>query len=278
MKRFFSSFLPVTLAACVLAGTSGLLSEAEAAGGAKPAKDIDYSFEGVFGKFDKAQLQRGFQVYKEVCAACHSLKFVSFRELGEPQGPGFTEAEVKAIAAEYTVQDGPNADGEMFERPGLPSDRFVPPFPNKEAATAANGAYPPDLSLLTKARAGWGGTFKQLFNGLGGPEYVYSVLTGYSEPPAGAKGPAGKSYNEYFSAGPWITMAPPLSDGLVTYADGTESTADQMARDVSAFLAWTAEPRMVERKETGFRVIVFLILLTGLLYLSYKSVWRNVKK
>ena len=249
-----------------------------ASGGAKPAKDIDYSFEGAFGKFDKAQLQRGFQVYKEVCSACHSLHYVSYRELGEKTGPGFTEAEVKAVAAEYEVTDGPNEAGDMYKRPAMPSDKFVSPYANPEAAIAANGAYPPDLSLITKARAGWGGTFKQLFNGLGGPEYVYSVLTGYSDAPKDLKGPEGKHYNEYFSAGPWITMAPPLSDGLVTYADGTPSTMDQMARDVSAFLAWTAEPRMTERKETGFRVMVFLIIFAGLLFASYKVLWRDVKK
>ncbi len=245
---------------------------------AKPAQDIDFSFEGPFGKFDKAQLQRGFQVYKEVCSACHSLKFVSYRELGEETGPGFKPEEVKAIAAEYTVTDGPNAQGEMFERPAMPSDKFVSPYPNKEAATAANGAYPPDLSLITKARAGWGGTFTQLTQGMGGPEYVYSLLTGYQNAPKGEKGPEGKHYNPYFKAGAWITMAAPLADGQVTYADGTNASVDQMAKDVSTFLTWTAEPQMTQRKETGFRVMVFLSILTLLLFLSYKSIWRNVKK
>lgn len=272
MKRVYS----------LLAGASVLvastLSAYAGSGGVKSAVDIDFSFEGPFGKFDKAQLQRGFQVYNEVCAACHSLNYVSYRELSEPDGPAFTEAEVKAIAAEKEVTDGPNTDGEMFQRPALPSDKFVPPFPNKEAAVAANGAYPPDLSLLTKARAGWHGTFNQLFNGLGGSEYVYSVLTGYQEPPKGAKGPEGKSYNPYFVAGPWISMAAPLSEGSVTYADGTEATVDQMAKDVAAFLTWTAEPRMVERKELGLRVMVFLAIFSVLLYFSYKSLWRNVKK
>lgn len=260
--------------------TGAILSTSAFAGdgGVKPSKDIDFSFEGPFGKFDKAQLQRGFQVYNEVCSVCHSLNYVSYRELSEDQGPGFTEAEVKAIAAEKEVTDGPNTDGEMFQRPAMPSDKFVPPYPNKEAAVSANGAYPPDLSLLTKARAGWHGTFNQLFNGLGGPEYVYSVLTGYQEPPKGAVGPEGKSYNPYFVAGPWISMAAPLSQDSVSYADGTEASVEQMAKDVSAFLAWTAEPRMVERKELGLRVMAFLAVFSVLLYMSYKSLWRDVKK
>lgn len=266
-------FKKVTL----LLAAIGISSSAFAGGGAKYAMDIDFSFEGPFGKFDKAQLQRGFQVYKEVCSACHGLSYVAYRELGEETGPGFTKAEVEAIAAEYEVQDGPDSEGEMFMRAAKPFDKIVGPFPNKEAAIAANGAYPVDLSLITKARLGWTGTFKQLFNGLGGSEYVYSVLMGYSDAPAGVEGPEGKHYNEYFAAGPWITMAPPLSDGAVEYADGTPNTADQMARDVTAFLTWTAEPRMVERKETGFRVMIFLIIFAGLLYASYKTLWRNVK-
>ncbi|MEM6603515.1 MAG: cytochrome c1 [Pseudomonadota bacterium] len=251
---------------------------AHAAGDIKPAIDVDFSFEGPFGKFDRAQLQRGFQVYKEVCSACHSLKYVSYRELGDPDGPGFTKPEVEAIAAEYEVQDGPNTDGEMYMRPAKPFDYFVGPYPNPEAATAAHGAYPTDLSLLTKARSGWGGTFRQLFQGLGGPEYVYSVLTGYSEAPSYIEKIEGKYYNEYFVAGPWISMAPPLSDGQIEYADGTAATIDQMAKDVSAFLAWTAEPRMTERKRTGSRVMLFLTIFAVLLYLSYKVLWRNVKK
>lgn len=268
MKKIFSL---TALFSLVLSGSVW------ASSGATPAKDIDFSFEGPFGKFDKAQLQRGFQVYKEVCSACHSLNYVSYRELGNADGPGFSAPEVEAIAAGYEVQDGPDSAGEMFMRPAKPFDKFVPPFPNPEAAIAANGAYPPDLSLITKARSGWSGTFKQLFYGMGGSEYVYSVLTGYSDAPKGLVGPEGKHYNKYFSAGPWITMAAPLSDGGVTYADGTKATVDQMARDVSAFLTWTAEPKMTERKQTGFRVMVFLIIFAGLLFASYKVLWRNVK-
>lgn len=271
MKIFFS-FVAGT--AIIFSGITSVC----ASGDVLPARDIDFSFEGPFGKFDKAQLQRGFQVYSEVCSACHSLSYVSYRELAESDGPAFSEAEVKAVAAQKEVTDGPNTDGEMFQRPAMPSDKFVPPYPNKESAIAANGAYPPDLSLITKARAGWHGTFRQLFQGLGGSEYVYSVLTGYSDAPKGLKGPEGKHYNPYFVAGPWITMAAPLSDGTVTYNDGTEATVDQMAKDVSAFLTWTAEPRMVERKQLGFRVMVFLAIFSVLLYFSYKVLWRDVKK
>lgn len=254
------------------------LSPIFAAGDVKPAIDVDFSFEGPFGKFDRAQLQRGFQVYKEVCSACHSLNYVSFRELGEADGPGFTKQEVEALAMEYEVQDGPDVEGEMFMRPAKPFDRIPAPYPNVEAATAANGAYPADLSLLAKARSGWGGTWKQLFNGLGGTEYIYSVLVGYSEPKEGVDIIEGKYYNEYFTAGPWISMPPPLSDDLIEYADGTDATIDQMARDVSAFLTWTAEPRMTERKEMGSRVMIFLIIFAALLFASYKTLWRNVKK
>jgi len=261
-----------------IAMTAMMVGSVWASSTVKPAKDIDFSFEGPFGKFNKAQLQRGFQVYKEVCSACHSLNYVSYRELAEPTGPAYSMAEVEAIAAGYQIQDkDPNESGEMFMRPAKPSDKFVPPFANPQAAIAANGAYPPDLSLLTKARAGWTGTFKQLFYGMGGAEYVYSVLTGYTTPPKDAVGPEGKHYNEYFVAGPWITMPAPLMDDAVTYADGTKATVDQMARDVSAFLAWTAEPRMVERKQTGFRVMLFLSIFAVLLFASYKVLWRNVK-
>lgn len=273
MNKFVSFIASMVLAL-------GTVTSVHASGDILPARDIDFSFEGALGKFDKAQLQRGFQVYSEVCSACHSLGYVAYRELGEPDGPAFTEAEVKAIASQKEVTDGPNSEGEMFQRPAVPSDKFVPPFPNKEAAITANGAYPPDLSLITKARAGWHGTFKQLFNGLGGSEYVYSVLTGYKDAPKelASLAPEGKHYNPYFVAGPWITMAAPLSDGAVTYTDGTEATVDQMARDVSAFLTWTAEPRLVERKQLGFRVIVFLSIFAILLFFSYKTLWRDVKK
>jgi ubiquinol-cytochrome c reductase cytochrome c1 subunit len=246
----------------------------------RDAKDISYSFEGPFGHFDKGQLQRGYKVYKEVCSACHSMHLLSFRNLSDHGGPGFTEEQVKALAATFTVQDGPGDDGQMFDRPGLPSDRFPSPFPNEQAAKNANGgALPPDLSLITKSRAGWYGTFNQLFNGIGGPEYVYSVLTGFEEAPAeiAKEAPEGKHYNPYFANGHWIGMAPPLSDGQVTFDDGAPDKVDDMARDVSAFLAWAAEPKMEERKSMGFATVIYLAIFAVLLYFVKQKVWAKVE-
>lgn len=250
-----------------------------------PAKDIRFSFEGPFGTFDRAQLQRGYLVYQEVCSACHAMRLMHYRNLGEPGGPEFTAAEVQAIAASRQVTDGPNEEGEMFERPGLPSDRFVSPFPNEQAARAANnGVAPPDLSLITKARAGWEGSLATLYTttlwkGIGGPEYVYSVLTGYQEPPSGLaeEAPEGGHYNPYFAAGPWIAMPPPLSEGAVEYGDGTEATVEQMARDVSAFLAWAAEPTYEERKRLGFQVLIYMAVLAVLLYLTKNMIWSRIE-
>ena len=250
--------------------------------GQKTAKDVSFSFEWPFGHFDRAQLQRGYKVYKEVCSNCHAMHQMSFRNLSQPGGPEFSDEQVKAVAAGYQVQDGPNEAGDMFERPGLPSDRFPSPFPNEQAARAANGgAYPPDLSLITKSRPGWYGTINQLINGIGGPQYVYSVLTGYTPDDQMSEElkkeqPEGKYHNPYFANGHWIGMPPPLSEGAVTFDDGTPATVDQMARDVSAFLAWTAEPKMEERKRTGFMVMIFLGVLALLLYLTKKRVWANV--
>ncbi len=267
--------------AIAAAGLVLSIGAVQAAGGQKPAKDIHFSFEGPFGTFDRAQLQRGFKVYKEVCAACHSLDYVAFRNLHDAGGPEFSEEQVKSLAATYTMQDGPNEAGDMYERPGLPSDRFPSPFPNQQAARAANGgAYPPDLSLITKYRPGWYGTFNQLVNGIGGPQYVYSVLTGYTpddqlSEELKKEQPEGKQYNPYFANGHWIGMAQPLSDDQVTYDDGTPATVDQMSRDVSAFLAWTAEPKMEERKRTGFMVLIFLGILALMLYLVKKRIWAD---
>jgi len=257
-----------------------------AAGGVHEAESVDFSFEGPFGTFDRAQLQRGFQVYQEVCKVCHSLEYVSYRNLGDAGGPEFPEAQVKAFAAEAEVPAEPNADGETHDedgeriiRPGKPSDRFVSPFPNENAARAANnGALPPDLSLMAKARAGYHGTFKQLLEGAGGAEYIYSILKGYEEPSAeeAAKAPEGLSYNPYFP-GKWIAMIKPMDDDAVEYADGTKATLDQMAKDVSAFLMWTAEPKLEERKRIGFQVLVYLIVLSGLMYFVKKKIWADVK-
>ncbi len=257
---------------------------AEGAGEQRHAKDIDFSFEGPFGTFDRGQLQRGFLVYSQVCAACHAMKLLSYRNLGQPGGPEFSEAEVQAIAASRQVTDGPDGNGEMFERPGIPSDRFVSPFPNDQAARAANGGvYPADLSLITKSRAGWEGSLATfytttLWNGIGGPQYVYSVLTGYEQTPPelADQQPDGAYFNPYFTAAPWIAMPPPLSDGAVTYGDETEATVDQMARDVSAFLAWAAEPTLEERKRMGFQVLLYMAVLTVLLYLIKNMIWARL--
>jgi ubiquinol-cytochrome c reductase cytochrome c1 subunit len=253
---------------------------AQAAEGQMTAKDVSFTFEGPFGVFDRAQLQRGYKVYKEVCSSCHSMHYVSFRNLSQPGGPEFSEEQVKALAATFTVNDGPNDAGEMFERPGLPSDRFPAAFPNEQAARAANGgAYPSDLSLITKYRPGWYGTFNQLVNGIGGTQYVYSVLTGYQDPPEelAKEQPEGKYYNPYFANCHWIGMPPngTLADGAVEYSDGTPSTVDQMSRDVSAFLAWSAEPKMESRKRIGFMALIYLGVLALMLYLVKKKIWAN---
>ena len=224
---------------------------------------VKWSFKGITGKFDRASLQRGFQVYKEVCSSCHSMQYLSYRNLGEPGGPEFSEAEVKAIAASFEIQDGPDAQGEMFSRPGRPSDKFKNPYPNIQAATAANGgAYPPDMSVLVKARKG-------------GANYIYSVLVGYEDPPSGVTLDEGVYYNKYM-VGNKIKMPNNLIDGLVEYADGTQSTVDQMAKDVTTFLAWAAEPELEERHKTGVKVIIYLLLLTILVYLSMKKIWSRV--
>jgi ubiquinol-cytochrome c reductase cytochrome c1 subunit len=243
-------------------------------------EQMDWSFAGPFGKYDKAQLQRGLKVYKEVCSACHSLKLVAFRTLEEL---GYSEAQVKTLAAEYTIQDGPNDAGDMFERPGIPSDYFPSPFPNEQAAAAANGgAAPPDMSLLAKARGVERGFPQFIFDiftqyAQGGPDYIHALITGYDhEPPAGMTIPEGTHYNPYFIAGKSLAMAQPITDGQVTYDDGAPQTIDQYSRDVASFLMWAAEPHLAERKQTGFSVLAFLILFGGLMYLTKKRVWASV--
>jgi ubiquinol-cytochrome c reductase cytochrome c1 subunit len=245
----------------------------------EPAPE-NWSFSGPFGTYDKAQLQRGLKVYKEVCSACHSLDLVAFRTL---EDLGYSEAQVKAFAAEYTIQDGPNSDGDMFERPGKPSDYFTAPFPNDAAAAASNGgAVPPDLSLMAKARGIERGFPRFVFDiftqyAEGGPDYIHALLTGFGkEPPAGMTIPEGTYYNPYFDAGKSLKMPPPLSDGQVTYDDGAPETVDQYSRDVSAFLMWTAEPHLETRKLMGFRVLIFLILFGGLVYLTKRKIWAGV--
>ncbi len=220
----------------------------------------DWSFGGLFGTFDRAALQRGLQVYREVCSGCHSLDLIAFRNLAEL---GYDEDEIKAFAAEAIVVDGPNDEGEMFERAGFPSDYFPAPFANTKAAAAANGgAIPPDLSLMAKAR-------------VGGPDYLHALLSGYQEPPADFDLLEGLSYNAYFP-GHQIAMAQPLDDDAVEYADGTEATLEQMAGDLTTFLMWAAEPMLETRKQWGIKVLLFLIVFTGLLYAAKRKVWANL--
>lgn len=241
-----------------------------------------WSFGGLFGHYDRAQLQRGFQIYKESCSSCHSLKYVSFRNLSEPGGPEFSEAEVKVLAAEVEVIDGPDDAGDMFDRPGLPSDRFPSPFANDNAARASNGgALPPDLSVIAKARSyhrGFPGWFIDLFTGYQehGADYVHAVLTGYEEAPASMEMSAGMNYNAAFP-GHQIAMAAPLSDEVIEYSDGSPMTVDQYSRDVTSFLMWAAEPHLEARKRTGFQVLIFLLILSGLLYLTKQKLWSRVK-
>lgn len=262
--------LPLGLALAV-AFSAGAFAQAANNTDARAVKDVHWSFEGPFGLYDQGALQRGFQVYKEVCSACHSMNRVEFHTLSEAGGPGFTDAQMKAIAAGYQVPAGPNdkgqttdANGSPLTRAGTPADHFPAPFPNEEAArTANNGALPPDLSLIAKSLPG-------------GPQRVYSILTGFGEkPPAWFHVLANKYYNPYFDG--WnISMPPPLTDGSVTYSDGTPNTLDQEAHDVVTFLMWAAEPKMEERKELGFGVMLFLLALSGMLYLSYRKVWKDV--
>ena len=284
-------FVSLVAVAAVLGLMATLPAAAQAAGEATqptefPIKKpplLKWSFAGFFGTFDQAQLQRGFQVYKEVCSACHSMNLVAFRNLGDEGGPHFTEAEVKALAASYQVTDGPNDAGDMFQRAGKPYDHLPAPFPNTEAAAAANGgAAPPDLSVMAKARGIkrgllWG--LLDFFTGYqeGGPDYIHALLTGFQDPPPGIKVPEGTYYNPYFHAAVSLHMPPPLSDGQVTYDDGSPQTVNQYATDVAAFLMWTAEPHLMERKRIGFMTFIFLIVFAGLMYLTKKRVWSDVK-
>ena len=276
----------IALVAAV-AGLTVAAAPALAEGGAHHMKEPGFSFEGPFGTFDQGQLQRGYKVYREVCAACHSMNLLHFRDLGIPGGPFYDEhAEnpaanrfVKAIAAEAQVAAIDTETGESMMRPGIAADKFPSPYPNHTAAAAANGgAAPPDLSVMAKARHG-------------GANYIYSLLTGYDTPPAGLKMTSTQHYNAYMAGdltpfmpqgahvppGGFIAMPNPLaSDGLVTYDDGTVASKDQMAKDVSAFIAWASEPHAVERKQAGFGVLAFLLLFTGITYVSYRRIWKGI--
>jgi ubiquinol-cytochrome c reductase cytochrome c1 subunit len=297
------------LALASVAFSLAAASAASAAGSeARHPKDAAWSFDGPFGRYDADALQRGYQVYRQVCASCHGMSLVSFRNLGQEGGPfhldacpeGFAEGVdcsnpndnpiVKAIASEFQVQDGPNDFGEMFDRPGLPSDRFPKPFLNDQLARMANGgALPPDLSLIVKARPG-------------GADYIYSLLSGFEPAPETVEVPPTQHYNPYFPGdmsqllkpefregdhakpgveipqGGVLAMAPPLFDGIVDYADPeTAETVDQYSKDVTHFLAWAAEPKMEQRKKLGFMTVAYLLVLAGLLYWSYRSIWSKVE-
>jgi ubiquinol-cytochrome c reductase cytochrome c1 subunit len=272
----------------VLAGVMGIAAASASEDGEvthfpihKPTLQ-QWTFSGPFGTFDQAQLQRGFQVYREVCASCHGLDLVAFRHLADEGGPRFSVEEVKALAAEYEVEDGPDEVGDMFDRPGRPYDYLPSPFPNAVAAAASNGgAAPPDLSLMAKARAAprglqWAPV--DFFTGYqeAGPDYIYALLTGYEEPPASLEVADGTYYNPYYLASAALAMPNPLDDGYVTYTDGSPETVDQYARDVSAFLMWAAEPHLVVRKRIGFQVMIFLVIFAGMVYLTKKKVWSKV--
>lgn len=245
-----------------------------------------WTFGGMRGYFDNAQLQRGYLVYKEVCSSCHAAKQLSFRNLAEPGGPEFPEASVKSLAASFQIVDGPNDQGKMFKRPGRPSDRIPSPFSNEqEARSANNGALPPDFSVLAKARSVevdrsfWavpGAMVRDIFSGYqeGGADYIYALLTGYAKPPEGFKVADGMHYNEIF-AGHQIAMAPPLSDGLVKYTDGSPATVSQYAQDVVAFMAWSADPKLEERKRMGLIAMIYLLITAILLFFAKKRVWSN---
>jgi ubiquinol-cytochrome c reductase cytochrome b/c1 subunit len=239
-----------------------------------------WSFSGPFGMYDRAQLQRGFKIYREVCSNCHSLNFVAFRNLADADGPGFSEAQAAAIASEYKIKDIDDK-GQPIERAGRPADYFPAPFPNAEAAAAANGVAPPDMSTLAKARGYTRGFPWFIFDIFSqyqelGPDYIHAILTGYEDAPKGFKLPSGGHYNKYFP-GHNIAMPQPLQDGQVTYDDGTPQTLDQYAKDVAAFLMWASEPKLDARHRIGFQVIIFLIVLSGLLYFTKKKVWHEVE-
>jgi cytochrome c1 len=236
-----------------------------------------WSFSGPFGTFDRAQLQRGLKVYREVCQVCHGMKLVAFRNL---EALGYSEAQVKAIASEYKIKDGPNDQGEMFERDGRPADYFPTPWPNEQAARARYNGVPPDFSVLAKARTYERGFPQFIFDMFTqfqeqGPDYIHALMTGYEEkPPAGFKLPPGSFYNKYFP-GHALAMPPPLTDKRVEYTDGSPTTVDQYAKDVATFMMWAAEPHMEQRKRVGLQVMVFLIVFASLLYFTKKKVWAD---
>ena len=274
------SILAAVLAASLL-GVAPQLASAVDDHAPQPPRQ-KWSFSGPFGTFDRAQIQRGFKVYREVCAVCHGLDLVAFRTLGQPGALGYSEAQVKQIASEYKIKDGPNDQGEMFEREGRPADRFPRPWANENAARAQYNAVPPDLSVMAKARTyerGFPWFIFDIFTQYqeNGPYYLVALMTGYEDkPPAGVTLPAALSYNKYFP-GHAIAMPKPMEDGRVTYEDGSPQTLLQYSKDVTAFLMWTAEPHMEARKRIGLQVMIFLLVFAGLLYFAKQKVWYDVK-
>lgn len=280
--------LRLSLAGLVTGLALAAASPALAAEGAPKPPAQSWSFSGPFGKFDRAQLQRGFKVAKEVCANCHAMSLIRFRNLAEPGGPGFTPSQVAALAASYSnIKDGPNDSGEMFERPGRPADAFPAPFANEQAARAANGgAYPPPIDMLAKARTYERGFPKFVFDIFTqyqeqGPDYIVALLTGYRDPPAGVTLLPGQNYNN-FMPGHLIAMPKPLSDGQVEYPKGPDGkspvpeTVEQYAKDVAAFMVWMAEPHLEARKRLGMQVMAFLTIFAFLLYYTKKKVWSRM--
>lgn len=259
MRHVFLSLLSLSLLSAAVITVNAPI--AQAAGKKVDIPKQEWPHSGPFGTYDKAALQRGFQVYREVCAACHGMKRIYFRNLS---ALGYSEDQIKVIASEYEVQDGPNDEGEMFMRPAHASDRIPSPYANEEQARFVNGgAYPPDMSLIAKARKG-------------GADYLYALLTGYVEAPEGQECGPGLHYNKYFPGG-CIAMAQPIMDGMVTYASGESASVSQASRDISQFLAWAAEPEMEERKRLGVQVILFLVVFAGIMYLTKRRVWSNLK-
>lgn len=278
MKK--NTLLALGVASAISFGVSSSVLAADDAHSTPQPPRLSWTFAGPFGHFDKAQIQRGFKVYREVCQSCHSMKLVAFRTLGQSGALGFSEGQVRAIAAEYQINDGPNDRGEMFQRPGRPSDYFPLIYPNEQAARAThNGALPVDFSVIAKAR-----TYEVGFPGFlidivrqyqeNGVDYIHALLTGYAKAPEGFEISDTQFYNKYFP-GHRIAMRPPLEDNRVEYTDGTPQTVDQYARDVSAFLMWAAEPHLEARKRIGFQVMIFLIVFAGLAYFTKKKVWAD---